>query len=268
MFENALVVTDQNVNVVYHGKPGALTRRYRQTAETHGHEESYGLQRDGLPSRVRPADHQGGRGVIERDGSRHHVLVAFGLAERLDPRGGQALVDERMPSVQNAQLPIIAEGRSDRLAAIEEKSAGLGGIESAGDVRRVEDVSGYGRDLLGDEAGDPGDFFSFLLEQIGEIIVQLNHSERLDEEGCTRSGAFVKNPGNGIAVIAADRDAVAVAADGNERLLNGIGMPAHEVREILLDGLSLGVRAGTDRAQLGRGLFAQFAVDGKVARGV
>jgi hypothetical protein len=65
MFEDALVIPDEHVDIVDHREPGPLARRHRETAEPHGHEEPHGLERDGLATGIRPADDERGRSAIQ-----------------------------------------------------------------------------------------------------------------------------------------------------------------------------------------------------------
>src|SRR5260370_19843026 len=65
-------------------------------------------------------------------------------------------------------------------------------------------------------------------------------------------------------MIAADRDAVALAAHDDERLLDGIAGAVHDVVEDALDGGPFRMHALADGRELGRSLFAQLAVAGEV----
>src|SRR5207253_9989938 len=64
----------------------------------------------------------------------------------------------------------------------------------------------------------------------------------------------------GVAVVGADGDAVAVTAQDDERLLDGVSAAVHDVGEGALDRGALMLDALADRAQLRRRFLAQLAV--------
>ncbi len=53
------------------------------------------------------------------------------------------------------------------------------------------------------------DLLALLLERLGERVVRLDDGERLDEEGLPRARLFVDDPGDALAPVRADREAVA-----------------------------------------------------------
>ena len=64
---------------------------------------------------------------------------------------------------------------------------------------------------------------------------------------------------DGVAMIAAYRNAVAIAAHHDERLLDRIGVAIHHIGQRSLNGGALLMHLLSNRAQLRRCLFAQFS---------
>ena len=65
--------------------------------------------------------------------------------------------------------------------------AGLQGIERTRELHRRRDLLVLVEEGLGDESRDACDFLALLNQEVGEIVVQLDRGDRLDEE--RRSGA-------------------------------------------------------------------------------
>src|ERR1051326_6995856 len=141
-----------------------------------------------------------------------------------------------------------------------EDGAGLQRVELAAGVRGREDVAFVVDDGLRDEAGEARALLALLDQEVGEVVVQLDGRHRLDEERRAGAGALVQDAGDGVAMIGADGDAVAVAAQDDERLLNGVGAPVHDIGEDALDRRVLLLYALANGFQLGGRFFAQLAV--------
>ncbi len=117
-----------------------------------------------------------------------------------------------MASVDQLQDVVVTKVGPRRPRDIGEERARLQRVELAADACGVEDVVALLGDELRDIAGDACDLLALLDQEIGEVVVQLDGRHRLDEERGAGAGALVEDAGNRIAMVAADRDAVAVAS--------------------------------------------------------
>ena len=77
----------------------------------------------------------------------------------------------------------------------------------------------------------------------------------------------MQDAGDGGAVIGAHGNAVTLAANGDERLLDGVGLPFHQIEERSLDAAALLADAALQGAQFSRGFLTKFSVTGEVTAG-
>src|SRR5947207_3448305 len=132
-----------------------------------------------------------------------------------------------MTSVDDLQMTLGTERWTRRIDGAMKDRARLQCIELRRDRDRIDEITRVVDQKLGDETGDARNLLALLNQEISEIVVQLDGLHWFDEERCARPGTLVQDSGHRIAMIGAHRNAVAIAAHDDQRLLNRIAVTIH-----------------------------------------
>ena len=104
------------------------------------------------------------------------------------------------------------------------------------------------------------DLLALLLERLGEGVVRLDDGERLDEERLARARLLVDDPGDALAPVGADGQAVAPPLLRHVAVGEDVGPRAHELLEPPHDVAPQADDRGADRGEARGGRVADPAV--------
>ena len=204
-----LLVADVGEDRLDEGDARAGSACDLQSRANHQAGEPDGLEQHGLAAGVRPRDDDAKRGMLEHDvvGDDHgRRRFAGRAAEQQQHRMREAAQFERNveANLRRRRVQVAAEpcprGREIDGAMLGERDLQLGGMTTDG-----------GRQL----AKDPLALLLDVESHGSQVVVELDQLGRLDEQGVSRSGSTMEDPGHARATIGSHGKHVAIVADGD-----------------------------------------------------
>ncbi len=266
---DVLLVADVGPQPAEGRKPGPLGHRQRNPVQRHQGHQPDGLENHGLAARVGPGDHQGAhaRPQLEVQGNGQVAGIApLQIAEDLAPQGVQPLVEQRVPGAVQHQPAGGARHRHPAFDAAPEQHLGLDRVELAEHRdRRGEALPGVGEEPR-DQMQDPLHLALLAGRRSGELVVELDHRQGLDEGGRparrhVEQQARQLGPHRG-----AHRQAVAVPAQGRRGVGDELAVSSPDALELGHDGDPGARDLAPEPGQLGRGVVIDRAVTAEQRR--
>lgn len=153
----------------------------------------------------------------------------------------------------------VASLRQDRSEAVEligEAGAGGEGVELGENRGAAEKTVGVEADGAGHAHEDAMDFGLFFVEEAKEFVVGFDGLQGLDEDSLASGGRAMDDAGDAAAELGFDGDGEAVAADGDEFVLNCSRFRdgSQGAAKGVLDGAVLALEGAADAGELGAGV--------------
>ena len=242
---DALLVADVGKNVSEKREFATVAGGNMQARHTHEFEETDCFERDGLAAGVGSCDND-------------HVIIGT----QLDIDGNDLFgIDQGMTSLADIDIKFVVENRPGCILLHGQIRARKNKVQLSHILRVIlefhEVLAGFG----GERRQDLFNLFLFLQRQFAQLVVEGDDGGWLDEE-CGAGGRLIMDQSRDLGfVLGLDRDAVAVAAQGDHIVLQigGIGRIDH-LGELLMYFVTCQLHLPAHFAKCRRGIVCHLVL--------
>jgi hypothetical protein len=181
---HVLLITDMTPDLVELGDRGAVVHRQGDAVVTHERHHPKRLEDHRLAAGVRPGDDEGAHSLGQAKIERHHAMRRVALlaaAEHVCPQCQQPFVEKRVTRGAEYQFGTLAWDHNAAAAESTEPGPSLDRVDFGKRVDGRCELVADGEEPRGDLGDDAFDLVPLAGDRVGEVVVELDHFERLDE---------------------------------------------------------------------------------------
>ena len=192
---NALLIADIRINCAEH-RHFCTACGDKQTDLRHQRKEAYSLQCYCFTAGIRAGNQQHSEFIAQLYIQRHYRILR----------------QQRVTSLRNFYAAAQHQHRTYRVLLLRQQSSGADNVQCSKYFQRSQQCLRLRAHVLRELTQNTLDFLVLLCNITLDIIVQVDNSQRLDKQRCTRTALVVHNAGEVHLIFLLYRDNIAVAA--------------------------------------------------------